>query len=469
VEKTKTASKSIDLPYAHDPRWLLVERILSTPDFERSPRLSEFLRHICQLALEGRSGDINEQYLGEIVFGRLPGYDSSADSIVRSHALRLRHRLELYFGNEGAHEPLQMEIPRGGYVPHFHMAEAGTQAVPELHAGVEASAHLSAPETSVSLPSGLTPVEEKWFQRRWIRTFVAGIAVGAIAIVAAYSLHIALPRNQAQSAQVDIEHRFWSEVFPPNGRTLIVPGDSGLVLYETVTGQDVTLSHYINGTYPDFHPYKIMSATISKDLASDLASRRYTSVVDLDLTSRLSHLPEWTPEHAAIVYARDLRPVDAARSNLILIGSRQANPWVSLVEPSMNFTLTRGDKGAFYFVNRHPRDGELKEYHTKEEPGDLGAADVYGDVAYLPNPGGNGVVLVLSGLWMSGTQSAGEFVLDQDRFSSWLRSIAGPDGTIPFFELLIGTKNLQGSTAYSTIVAKRILPRQTPARSPSGF
>ena len=70
VEKSKTANKSAELPYAHDPRWLLVERILATPDFERSPRLSEFLRHICQLALEGRSRDINEQYLGEIVFGR---------------------------------------------------------------------------------------------------------------------------------------------------------------------------------------------------------------------------------------------------------------------------------------------------------------------------------------------------------------------------------------------------------------
>ena len=469
MEKSKTANKSAELPYAHDPRWLLVERILATPDFERSPRLSEFLRHICQLALEGRSGDINEQYLGEIVFGRPPGYDSSADSIVRSHALRLRHRLELYFSSEGAHEPLQIEIPRGGYVPHFHTAEDGSLITHEGHARLGTAAGASVLETVAPLPTSITPGETKWFQRGWIRAFAAGIALGAIVSVATYSFHTAVTRNQPQAAQADIEHRFWSGIFPPNGRTLIVPGDSGLVLYETVTGQDVSLSHYINGTYPEFHPYKIMSATISKDLASDLASRRYTSIIDLDLTSRLSHLPEWTPEHAAIVYARDLRPVDAAKSNLILIGSRQANPWVSLVEPSMNFILTRGDKGAFYFVNRHPRDGELKEYHTKEEPGDLGAADVYGDVAYLPNPGGSGMVLVLSGLWMSGTQSAGEFVLDQNRFSSWLKSIAAPDGTIPPFELLIGTKNLQGSAAYSSIVAKRIFSRENPTPAPSGL
>lgn len=73
------------------------------------------------------------------------------------------------------------------------------------------------------------------------------------------------------------------------------------------------------------------------------------------------------------------------------------------------------------------------------------------------------MVLVLSGLWMSETQSAGEFVLDENSFSNWLKSIAAPDGTLPPFELLIGTKNLQGSAAYSSIVAKRILPRQNTA------
>ncbi|HEX4030415.1 MAG TPA: hypothetical protein VHX20_08615 [Terracidiphilus sp.] len=470
MEKTKTANKNVDLPYAHDLRWLLVERILATPDFERSPRLSEFLRYICRLALEGRSGDINEQHLGEVVFGRPAGYDSSADSIVRSHALRLRHRLELFFSSDGAHEPLQIEIPRGGYVPHFHIAEAEAAAAPEMHALGGPATNVSVPQTSaVPLASRLAPEQAGRFQHGWIRIFLAGAAMGAIAIAAAYGLHAALTRNHSETGQLDIERRFWTEMFPPDGRTLIVPGDSGLVLYETVTGQDVSLSNYINGTYPEFHPYKILSATISKALSSDLASRRYTSIIDLDLTSRLSHLPEWTPEHAAIVYARDLRPVDAARSNIILIGSRQANPWVSLVEPSMNFILTRGDNGTFYFVNRQPRDGESKEYHTRQEPGDLGAADVYGDVAYLPNPGGSGMVLVLSGLWMSGTQSAGEFVLDENRFSNWLKSIANPDGTIPPFELLIATKNLQGSTAYSSIVAKRVLSRQSPAPPPSGF
>jgi hypothetical protein len=226
--------------------------------------------------------------------------------------------------------------------------------------------------------------------------------------------------------------------------------------------QEVSLTDYLAGEYRESQE-RAKTFTVSKSVAADLATRRYTSMVDLDLASKLTHLPQWSPENAEIVFARDLRPSDAAKSNLILIGSRQANPWISLLEPSMNFILSRDDKGVFYFINRHPRNGEEKEYHPKQESGDLGADDVYGDVAYLPNPGGTGMVLALNGIWMSGTESAGNFVLDGAQLSNWLKSIANPDGTIPPFELLISTRNLQGNATYSSIIAKRVLDRRNPS------
>jgi hypothetical protein len=142
-------NKGPDPPYAQDPRWLLVERILATPDFERSPRLAEFLRHVCRLTLEGRSKEISEQSLGEVVFGRSPGFDSSADTIVRSHALRLRHRLEFYFSSEGTHEPLWVEIPRGAYVPRFYTPQNEVFAA-EIPVEVEEA--VDAPVSGVGVP-----------------------------------------------------------------------------------------------------------------------------------------------------------------------------------------------------------------------------------------------------------------------------------------------------------------------------
>ncbi len=57
--------------------------------------------------------------IGSAVFGRTHDYDPGADSIVRSHATRLRHRLREYFEQEGQEEPLVLTVPRGSYIPSF--------------------------------------------------------------------------------------------------------------------------------------------------------------------------------------------------------------------------------------------------------------------------------------------------------------------------------------------------------------
>jgi hypothetical protein len=454
LEKPHSSNGPAAPSYARDPRWLLVERILATPEFERSARLSDFLSHVCRLALEDRSDEISEQSLGEIVFGRKPGYDSSADSIVRSHALRLRHRLEFYFSTDGAIEPLHIEIPRGGYVPRFYTPNVDLPASQDAQP-VPIPPTVSSIEASPSMAVHEAPRREN----RWLKGLAVGVLLGAMGTLVVFHLRqdARLAASSAEARQPPILRQFWTRLFPANGRTVIVSGDSGLVLFKTVTGSNVNLSDYLNGSYGKVDPNKKFLSGTPGTIAADLASRRYTSIVDLDLATRIAHLPQASSEHAVNIFARDLRPADAARSNLILIGSQEANPWISLIEPSMNFILTRDAQGhGFYFVNRHPRDKELKEYRPTDEPGNLGAQDVYGDVAYLPNPSGNGMILALSGLWMSGTQSAGNFVLDGAKFSEWLKSIANSDGTVPPFELLIETKNLQGNAAYSSVIAQRI-------------
>ena len=104
---------------AGDPRWELVERIVASPCFVKSPRLCSFLIYICDLFLRGRADEINELNIGEALFDRPANYDPSADGIVRSHASRLRQRLDQYFSEEGAQEPIRLLIPKGGYMPVF--------------------------------------------------------------------------------------------------------------------------------------------------------------------------------------------------------------------------------------------------------------------------------------------------------------------------------------------------------------
>ncbi|WP_156785076.1 hypothetical protein [Terriglobus roseus] len=101
-----------------------MRRIVLSSAFAKSPRLSHFLRYICNEEEEGRQDRISEQSIGIAVFGRSPDYDSNADSIVRSHASRLRHRLREYFETEGVSEPIVLTIPKGSYIPRFEPRNA---------------------------------------------------------------------------------------------------------------------------------------------------------------------------------------------------------------------------------------------------------------------------------------------------------------------------------------------------------
>src|SRR5260370_20920306 len=98
-------------PSATDTRRELLDRVIASSPFSKSERLSSLLIYVCDLTLNGRAGEINEQKIGEDVFGRPRDYDSAIDGIVRTQASRLRQRLDLYFTDEGSIKPSTMIIP----------------------------------------------------------------------------------------------------------------------------------------------------------------------------------------------------------------------------------------------------------------------------------------------------------------------------------------------------------------------
>src|SRR5580692_1941814 len=94
-------------------------RILRAPDFVEYPRSSALLTHVVEETLAGRGAQIKEATLGVEVFGCPPGYDSKADSVVRTQARSLRTKLARYYAGEGVRDSVLIEIPKGAYVPEF--------------------------------------------------------------------------------------------------------------------------------------------------------------------------------------------------------------------------------------------------------------------------------------------------------------------------------------------------------------
>jgi hypothetical protein len=113
------------------PEWELARRVVSTPPFLRSAFLTNFLLYVCDRKLRGRESEITEHQIGIQALGRPPSYHPGEDNIVRNYARILRKRLEEYFGEEGANEPIRIVIPRGQYVPVFEAnVPAGKVEIP---------------------------------------------------------------------------------------------------------------------------------------------------------------------------------------------------------------------------------------------------------------------------------------------------------------------------------------------------
>jgi hypothetical protein len=423
-----------------DPRWELVERIIASPSFIKSPRLCSFLTYICELTLQGRADEINELNLGEALFARAPNYDPSIDGIVRSHASRLRQRLEQYFSEEGAHETIRLSIPKGGYTPLFEplsvpLAKEEIVLFPPLLTNVGPAVVL--PDTATQVIS--TP----WI----VRALTLALTMACIAIV---YLVFHQRTGLAVAPATATRHPLWSSLFGPDHPTMIVASDTGLTTLQTITGKNVRLAEYLNDDYRD-HIRPPVGTTI--DVARTLASRRYTSIVDLKIVTKLYMLPEIPLNRIQVRYARDVRPDDFKSGPVIMLGAQEGTPWVELFEDRMNFVFRHDrQKHSFLVLNRSPQRNELPQYDSDQaDP----LHKVYGLIALQPNLEGSGQILLLEGTSMAGTESAADFIFDDARLLPFLNKIKNKDGSLPYFELLLQSNNMNGNASKSEILVYR--------------
>ena len=102
-----------------------VSKILSSPEFQRSERLSRFLGYVVEEILAGRGGELKEYTIALAVFDRPNSYDPDVDSIVRVEARKLRFRLDQYYETVGCTDPVRIKISKGSYVPTIEWREVG--------------------------------------------------------------------------------------------------------------------------------------------------------------------------------------------------------------------------------------------------------------------------------------------------------------------------------------------------------
>jgi hypothetical protein len=427
-----------------DAQRKLVQRVVTSAPFSKCERLSGLLLHICDMALNGRADELSEQNIGKVVFGRSHDYDSANDGIVRTQVSRLRQKLDLYFDGAGADEPTRIVIPRGGYIPFFEPRSSEQIATP-------AATGIPGPDPVVSCaepPQGESQRAQSAVPARSTLLAWSLVAVLAIAVLA-LSLKDAHTEAKAEPAHAS-GHPFWSQMFVSGQPTMVVPADSNLVLWQGLMKQDIGLAAYLSADYRTTVP---STATPVQKIALGLARGRYTSMIDLEMVQFFSQIAQSEKSKLEARYARDLRPNDLKQGNIILSGAPEANPWVELFEHDMNFAFSY-DRAhqVTSVVNHAPRGSEPRQWDSNATDGQH---HVYGVVAYLPNLGGNGNVLIIEGTSIAGTESALDFVADDSEFLPFLKQIQRPDGKFPHFEVVLGTNNMSGSAVKNSILAWR--------------
>ena len=96
-----------------------LDRILGSRTFQPVERLKRFLTFVVTETLDGRGDQLKEYVIAVQVFGKEESFDPRTDPLVRVQARRLRARLERYYRDEGGHDELMLELPKGGYTPTF--------------------------------------------------------------------------------------------------------------------------------------------------------------------------------------------------------------------------------------------------------------------------------------------------------------------------------------------------------------
>ncbi len=111
-----------------------------------------------------------------------------------------------------------------------------------------------------------------------------------------------------------------------------------------------------------------------------------------------------------------------------------------------------------HFCQSQPQPGEPALYNSGSTGYAASGSTEYGVLAFLANPSGNGNVLILEGTSVAGTESVSDYLFANDRLEPFLARIRRADGSLPHFEMLLASENVNGSASPSRLVAWHVHP-----------
>ena len=406
-----------------------VHKIVDSHVLHGSESLCKLLQYLAHHALHHPGVSIKEYQIATKVFRRPPDFDPHLDATIRVQAGRLRSKLAEYYASVGAEDRILVEMPKGNYTLSFHVRAQGP---------TRNQASASHEPSAEAANAGQPP-------RKWVAAIVV------LSVVLAAAVAVATDRLLTRRSA---EARLTSE--NPN-----MPVAFRVFWKAFVTGPQEPWVIFSNAPFvgrPDAGMRYYDSGRDSRARVLDY----YTGVGEVLAVHALDKVFGQLRQKIRVKRGSLFSLDDAKNNDLIFIGSPSEN--LTLLElPSMqNFIfqrITSGvSAGAMKIVNVHPESGELKEFLAT--PPNEPLADDYSVIALKHGLDPSRSVLILAGTTTIGTQSAVEYVCQQNSLEELLlRLSVSNSGELKPFEAVIRVKVAHGVPVVSELVALRKGPQ----------
>ncbi|RZU42159.1 hypothetical protein [Edaphobacter modestus] len=411
----------------NDPRWDLAQRVVASPHLSSSPKLIEFFQYVVDCCLRDAPEEATEQQIGIHVFHRIPGYNSSDDSIVRSQARLLRLKLAAYFANEGSSEELIVEIPKGHYLPVFRSANhaSPSTSTPEVLPSTE-SALLYPTLTPTDAIAETTTDTHPPAPRQIVWTTIAAILLclfmGGLGGFL-FGRHLS---STPSGSDVD---SFWRPFFA---------GDAPLVIYS---------NPLFKGT-----PYTGLKLVPSADMADSpeypgIPDETYTGTGEATAIYELTKIFDTHHADFTLKRSRLVTWDEAKLRNLVFVGAASQNEALEELPATSDFAIDLDGNNKGYIANRKPSSGEPQRFAPAS------ANDEYAIIASIPGIQANRRIAVFTGLTTNGTQAAVEFACNPENVRQLTDRIGQTSGVIKPFEAVLHIKLSGGVPVEGDLVA----------------
>ena len=407
-----------------------INKLVSSETLHGSESLCKLLRYLAQHALEHPGVPLKEYQIATEVFSRPSDFDPHLDSTIRVQAGRLRLKLAEYYASEGAKDPIVVELPKGTYVPNFHIRQAhgATSQRSGLYEPARSDLRVSKP---VLLPASSRPKPKSRITLPLL-VFLVLMLGAVVAVQWRYLAPAPAVSNQTSPSSLQT---FWRSFVTAPEEPWVVFSNGAFV------GRPETGMRYFDA---------------SRD-APDKILDHYTGVGEVLAIHELDRAFDLMHREIRVKRGSLLSLDDAQNNNLIFVGSPAENLSLLELPGSREFVFQRVAsgvrKGDLGVLNVHPKPGEPSIYLATSGPP---LTEDYATITLTDGVTAGHHMMILAGTTTLGTQAAVEFVCHDDSLQQLLKDLnVASNGEVKPFEAVLRVKVTRGVPVETQLVTLR--------------